>query len=229
MEILLVKCLWCCTSHVIPLPTSSFPLNQGTHISWPRDVWLFQFLCHSRQSIIYIVVPPIPSPAVLYVEAGLIKHQWVVVRLRGVAGHKSLGPADDNVLTRALSPIKLVLWPIMCSTHKTNTHIAAHLCTSATGCSDKQIYTLYNENGKCCTMVKNKSKREEKSMHTPLQTHFYCRKCYGSMAVDRRRIMCLCTHTQHQHFHKKFIGNHMQSLATLVILCANYLQHINTQ
>lgn len=111
---------------VAPLPSSSFPLHQGTHISWPKSSVTVAVQC-LLPAVYNLQLRPPPAPptfphtasAVSYVGAALIKHQWAVVWQKGVTSNKSLKPADDNVLTNAQSLIRQVYDPSW-------THASAH-------------------------------------------------------------------------------------------------------
>lgn len=124
----------CCSVRVIPSAHLIIPSASGDSSFTPESCVIVPVLL-AQPAVYNLHLSPLPFlctlSAVLYVAAALIKHQWAAVRLRGVAGHKSLGPADDNVLSIARGPYQACFMTRHVQKHTSaHTHIRRYRCCS---------------------------------------------------------------------------------------------------
>lgn len=100
-------------SMLSPLPTSSFPSSSGdSYLMTKSSVIVPVPLAQPAVYNLHLRPPPtIPLHPFSCLVCGSSTHKTPVScgTVRGVAGHKSLGPVDDNVLTNAPGSIRLVL------------------------------------------------------------------------------------------------------------------------
>lgn len=200
-------------ARVVPLPLSSFPLHQGTHISWPKSSVTVAVQCLLPAVYNLQLCPPPPpafshtASAVLYVRADLIKHQWAVVWQKGVTSNKSLKPADDNVLTNALSLIRQ-FYDLSCRTRtpaSTHVHDRKLSKVGMKNYAPANFANLKKDNNP--EGFKKKPLRIKSCLVNVMQAgaHFYCRKGFGSMLTDR--LCILHTQTVPQEMYRMLFTN----------------------
>lgn len=217
--------------HLFPLPLFRWQyITPGGPVIVPRNL---------AQTAVYNLHPgpphpcfsPAPSLLACVAAAALIKHRRAVLRLRGVAGHKSPQPADDNVLTNAPGPCHACLWATMCSC---STYTDVHRCYGAHAAEwtymlcrlqtfKKWMMRDYKEEKK---KTSNMKRHAHALVHTHSEPLTFTAGCVMDQWLSKGRAssVCTCTNTLLQVRAAKMQRTRS---ATLLIHSAVYLQRIN--